>query len=56
MFGTVWNGRGASLAGAAVFICGLSESALAAGPKEVPGPGAELECFAPWTADTKYFQ
>ncbi len=56
MIGTPWNGRGASLAGAAILVCGLSASALAAGPKEVPGPGADPECFAPWTQDTKYFQ
>jgi ribose transport system substrate-binding protein len=56
MLGTAWNGRAARLAGAACLICGVSVSALAAGPKEVPGPGAEPECFAPWTQDTKYFQ
>ncbi|WP_374371232.1 sugar ABC transporter substrate-binding protein [Dongia sp.] len=27
-----------------------------AGPEVVAGPGAEPECFAPWTPDTKYFQ
>jgi ribose transport system substrate-binding protein len=56
MLGTAWNSRAARLAGAACLICGVSVSALAAGPKEVPGPGAEPECFAPWTQDTKYFQ
>ncbi len=27
-----------------------------AGPSVVSGPGAEPQCFAPWDADTKYFQ
>ena len=27
-----------------------------ADPEVVAGPGAEPECFAPWAADTKYFQ
>jgi ribose transport system substrate-binding protein len=27
-----------------------------AGPEVVAGPGAEPECFAPWSADTKYLQ
>ncbi|HXI59172.1 MAG TPA: sugar ABC transporter substrate-binding protein [Polyangia bacterium] len=26
------------------------------GPKVVPGPGYQPECFAPWSADTKYMQ
>jgi ribose transport system substrate-binding protein len=30
--------------------------AHAAGPEEVSGPGAMPECFAPYSADTKYFQ
>ncbi|HEY7764089.1 MAG TPA: sugar ABC transporter substrate-binding protein [Aestuariivirgaceae bacterium] len=31
-------------------------AALAAGPEVVQGPGAEPECFKPWTAETKHFQ
>ena len=31
-------------------------AALAAGPEVVQGPGAEPECFKPWTAETKYFK
>ena len=35
----------------------LLSSALAfAVPKTVDGPGANPECFKPWTADTKHFQ
>jgi ribose transport system substrate-binding protein len=34
-------------------LCG---SAALAGPEVVAGPGAEPECFAPWSADTKYLQ
>ncbi len=41
---------------AAALACGVSQAALAAGPQVVSGPGAEPECFAPWTADTKYMQ
>ena len=31
-------------------------SAAWAGPEIVSGPGADPECFAPWSADTKYLQ
>ncbi len=34
----------------------LFGSAAWAGPEIVSGPGADPECFAPWSADTKYFQ
>ena len=34
----------------------LSSAALAAGPEVVQGPGADPECFTPWSADTKYFK
>ena len=30
--------------------------ALAAGPEIVSGPAADPECFAPWSADTKFFK
>jgi ribose transport system substrate-binding protein len=33
-----------------------SAGMAAAGPETVSGPGADPECFAPWSADTKYFQ
>lgn len=45
------------LATAAALGLALSaEAALADGPKVVAGPGYNPECFAPWSADTKYFQ
>ncbi len=31
-------------------------AAQAAGPKVVPGPGADPQCFKPWSSETKYFQ
>ena len=34
----------------------LSTSLAFAGPAVVSGPGADPGCFAPWSADTKYFQ
>jgi ribose transport system substrate-binding protein len=34
----------------------LGSAALAAGPEIVQGPGADPECFTPWSADTKHFQ
>ena len=34
----------------------LSSVAVFAGPKVVSGPGADPECFKPWSKTTKYFQ
>lgn len=34
----------------------LIANTASADPEVVAGPGAEPECFAPWAADTKYFQ
>jgi ribose transport system substrate-binding protein len=34
----------------------LASSAAFAGPKTVSGPGADPECFKPWSASTKFFQ
>ena len=34
----------------------LFGSAAWAGPEIVGGPGADPECFEPWSAETKYFQ
>jgi ribose transport system substrate-binding protein len=34
----------------------LAGAAAYAGPQVVDGPGADPECFAPWSADTKYLQ
>jgi ribose transport system substrate-binding protein len=45
------------LARTAFLISGFWMPAAAwAGPEVVAGPGAEPECFAPWSADTKYLQ
>ena len=35
---------------------GFAAGAAMAKPKVVAGPGYNPECFAPWSADTKYFQ
>ena len=34
----------------------LGSSAALAGPEVVAGPGADPECFAPWSAETTYLQ
>jgi ribose transport system substrate-binding protein len=43
-------------AAAIAFACGVSQTALAAGPEVVSGPAADAKCFVPWTDDTKFFQ
>ncbi len=43
----------------AAAVAGLVVSvgaAQAAGPKVVPGPSADPQCYVPWTEGTKYFQ
>jgi ribose transport system substrate-binding protein len=40
---------------ALALLAGTATVALA-GPETVAGPGADPECFAPWSADTAYFQ
>ncbi len=48
-----------SLAGgilAATAFVMLSSAAHAAGPEIVSGPAAQADCFAPWSADTKFFK
>lgn len=40
----------------AALVLALSVNMAAAGPEVVSGPGANPECFAPWSADTKHFQ
>src|SRR5258707_2024693 len=44
--------------GAAAFalFCGVSQAAFAAGPEIVSGPSADAACYAPWSADTKFFK
>jgi len=34
----------------------LGSAAFAAGPQIVPGPSADPTCYAPWSADTKFFK
>lgn len=40
----------------AIGALALSAQIALAGPNIVSGPGADPECFAPWSADTKYMQ
>ena len=42
----------AAFVGALAFAAGAATAA----PKVVPGPGHNPECFAPWSADTKFLQ
>lgn len=44
------------IASAAVIGLMMTTSLSYAGPEVVQGPGAEPACFAPWSADTKYFK
>ncbi|MBL8594831.1 MAG: ABC transporter substrate-binding protein [Devosia sp.] len=44
------------IASAAIVGLLVSTSLSYAGPKVVSGPGADPTCFAPWSAETKYFQ
>jgi ribose transport system substrate-binding protein len=44
------------IAGALAVTLAFATGATAAGPKVVPGPAADAECFTPWAQDTKYFQ
>jgi ribose transport system substrate-binding protein len=44
------------IASAALVGLLVSTSLSYAGPKVVSGPGADPTCFAPWNAETKYFQ
>ena len=42
--------------GVLAVVCLLPRSASAAGFEVVQGPGADPECFKPWSKDTKYLQ
>ncbi|MDB5541558.1 MAG: ribose transporter substrate-binding protein [Devosia sp.] len=44
------------IASAALVGLLVTTSLTYAGPKVVSGPGADPACFAPWSAETKYFQ
>jgi ribose transport system substrate-binding protein len=48
--------RVATLLGSVALLCAVAGSAMAAGPKVVPGPAADQQCFVPWTSTTKFFQ
>jgi len=48
--------RALSLAAALAMSTALSAAPAFAGPEVVEGPGYMPECFAPWSADTKYFK
>jgi ribose transport system substrate-binding protein len=48
--------RAALAAAAAMALLAGVETARAAGPEVVSGPGYLPECFKPWDADTKFFQ
>ena len=45
-----------SLAGAMAIAVTLAGSAEAAGPKVVPGPAADQQCYVPWSKKTKFFK
>ncbi|WP_346907682.1 sugar ABC transporter substrate-binding protein [uncultured Roseibium sp.] len=40
----------------AVAVFALSAHMALAGPKSVSGPGADPQCFKPWSSETKFFQ
>ena len=42
--------------GTALALVAGTGTAAFAGPEVVAGPGADPECFAPWSAETKYLQ
>ena len=48
--------RASALALAAVFAAQAIGSCAFAGPKSVNGPGADPQCFKPWSDKTKFFQ
>jgi ribose transport system substrate-binding protein len=47
---------GRATVGGFALVCILVAVAFAAGPEVVQGPGADPECYKPWTKTTKYFQ
>src|SRR5260370_38819120 len=53
---TVLGGHALTMLGALSLLCGISATALAAGPQVVPGPGVDADCFKPWSDTTKYFK
>jgi ribose transport system substrate-binding protein len=45
-----------AVAAVALTSCVVGSAAFAAGPQIVPGPSADAACYAPWSADTKFFK
>jgi ribose transport system substrate-binding protein len=45
-----------AVAAVALTSCVVGSVAFAAGPQIVPGPSADAACYAPWSADTKFFK
>jgi ribose transport system substrate-binding protein len=45
-----------AVAAVALMSCVVGSAAYAAGPQIVPGPSADAACYAPWSADTKFFK
>jgi ribose transport system substrate-binding protein len=48
--------RALAVAGMLTAACALNSASALAGPKVVSGPGANPECFKPWSDKTKFFQ
>jgi ribose transport system substrate-binding protein len=48
--------RALTAIGALSLLCGVSLTALAAGPEIVAGPAADPKCYVPWTDKTKFFK
>src|ERR1700737_1334657 len=46
----------AALTSLAMTSLAIGSSAYAAGPQIVSGPSADATCYAPWSADTKFFK
>src|SRR5438477_897527 len=45
-----------AVAAIALSSIAFGSAAFAAGPQIVPGPSADPTCYAPWSADTKFFK
>ena len=48
--------RGAVASAALLIGCAWAGAAAADGPQIVAGPAADAKCYAPWAADTKFYQ
>ena len=46
---TVLRDQALTMFGALSLLCGISTTALAAGPQVVSGPGVDADCFKPWS-------